>query len=244
MNLLEMRTKFIELSGRFDLVVDADNDDYTDNGADFFINEGRKFLDRLDETQKSWASCFRFMETGHFSVSFPYCRAIKEVWIATSIERWQLRKKRLQDMMAGYLSGLPSSRTVGTPKYYTPCITRNIPENATLDTMEAFVGFVEIPTGNAQEYNSILVNVPVSEKCMVTINGLFYSAELVADTDKNYWSEVHPLLLYMSAMRSIEITNRNTQGVKDWEASIATEMKQLGMDLVEELIAEISQMEG
>ena len=75
MNLLQLRVKFREISGRFDLV----NDDGSDNGADFFINEGRKYLDRLDETQKSWASCFRWLEIGKFSVSFPYCRAIKEV---------------------------------------------------------------------------------------------------------------------------------------------------------------------
>ena len=235
-----MRTKFRELSGRFDLV----NSDYSDNGADFFINEGRKFLDRLDETQKSWASCFRFLELDQFSVSFPYCRAIKEVWLATSEERWQLKKKSLQDMMVGYLSGLPSSRTSGTPKYYSPCITRYIPEDADIADIEAFLGFVEIPAGNANEYNSILVSVPVSEKTMVTINGLFYSGELTSDTSKNYWSEVHPMLLYMAAMREVEIVNRNSQGVKDWEASIVTQMKQLGMDLVEELIAEIDQMEG
>jgi len=63
MNLLQLRTKFRSLSGRFDLV----NADFTDNGADFFINEGRKYLDRLDETQKSWASCFRFVEVGQFA---------------------------------------------------------------------------------------------------------------------------------------------------------------------------------
>ena len=57
MNLLQIRTKFRDISGRFDLV----NSDYSDNGADFYINEGRKFLDRLGEVQKSWASCFRFI---------------------------------------------------------------------------------------------------------------------------------------------------------------------------------------
>jgi hypothetical protein len=88
------------------------------------------------------------------------------------------------------------------------------------------------------------LSVPVSEKTTIDIRGLFYSMELEDDTDKNYWSEVHPMLLYMSAMRQIEVTNRNTQGVNDWTASIMTEMQQLGMDLVEELIAEVDQMEG
>jgi hypothetical protein len=240
MNLLQIRTKFRQLSGRFDLV----NDDYSDNGADFFINEGRKFLDRMDETQKSWGTCFKFMETGFWSVQFPYCRAIKEVWVATSSARWQLEKKRTQDLIEGYLTGLPSSRTNGTPEYYAPCITRYIPENVTVDSFESFIGWIDIPSGNAHEYNAILVNVPTSEKLTVIINGLFYSAELINDTDENYWSVTHPLLLISATMRATEIPNRNTQGMNDWTGVISTDMRQLGMDLVEELIAETSEMEG
>lgn len=240
MNLLQIRTKFRELSGRFDLV----NSDYSDNGADFFINEGRKFLDRLDETQKSWASAFKFLEIGNFSTSFPFCRAIKEVWISTVADgRWQLEKKSLQDLIEGYLTGLPSSRENGTPLYYSPAITRYIPENATVQDIESFVGFVDIPSGTASEYNTIILNVPVEVKSAVEIKGLFYSMELVNDTDTNYWSEVHPMLLIMSAMRQVEIVNRNTQGVNDWSNSIKIESAQLGMDLVEELISEVTQIE-
>ena len=240
MNLIQLRTKFRELSGRFDLVSDV----FADTGADFFINEGRKFLDRLDETQKSWGTCYKFMDAGFWSVQFPYCRAIKEVWVATTTEKWQLEKKNLQDLIEGYLTGLPSSREVGTPLYYSPCITRYIPENVSVINLESFIGWIDVPSGNAHEFNAILVNVPTSDKLTVMINGLFYSAELVNDTDENYWSAVHPMLLYMAAMRQVEIVNRNTQGVNDWSAAIAIDMKQLGMDLVEELIAETSQMEG
>lgn len=241
MNLLQIRTKFRQLSGRFDLV----NEDFSDNGADFFINEGRKFLDRLDETQKSWASCFRSLSVGSFAVTFPYCRAVKEVWLSSSVEgRWQLDKESFQTLLVSYLADVPSTRSTGTPYCYSPCITRYIPENATVADINAIAGFVEIPAGNAHHYNAILLSSPVDQQLVVEIKGLFYSMELVEDTDANYWSEVHPMLLYMSAMRQIEIANRNTQGVKDWEASIGFEMKQIGMDLVEEEISGVSQMEG
>lgn len=43
MDLSEVRAKFIQLSGRDDLV----NADTTDNGANYFINAGQKFLDRM-----------------------------------------------------------------------------------------------------------------------------------------------------------------------------------------------------
>ena len=240
MNLLQIRTKLRDLSGRFDLV----NDDYSDNGADFFIYEGQKFLDRLNETQKSWASVFKFVEIGDFAAQFPYCRAIKEVWAMSTESRWQLEKVDLQDLITGYLTSLPSERNTGAPLYYSPGITRYIPENETADTFESYVGWVDIPSGNAHEYNSILLNVPSDEKIVLDIKGLFYTMQLVEDTQENHWSVNHPLLLIMAAQRQMEIINRNTQGVNDWTNAIAVEAKQIGMDLVEELIAEVSQMEG
>lgn len=238
MNLLQTRTKFRELSGRFDLV----NEDFSDNGADFFINEGRKFLDRMDETQKSWASAFEFIELGGFAVHFQHCRAIKEVWMSTTVARWQLEKINLQELISGYLTGMPSSRDVGSPLYFSPTITRISPHDTTVADFEGFIGFIDISAGNTHGYNTILINVPTEEKVMVEIKGLFYSPELVNDTDENYWSSQHPLLLYMAAMHHIEITNRNTQGVNDWTSQIMVMMKQLGMDLVEEIIAEVSQI--
>lgn len=240
MNLLQVRHQFRELSGRFDLV----NEDGSDNGADFFINEGRKFLDRLDETAKSWASCFQFVDVGRFSATFPHCRAIKEVWAMSSQGRWQLEKKGLQDLIEAYLKGLPSSRGVGIPLYYSPSLTRHIPDELETESFESFIGWVDIPSGNVHEYNALLLNVPVSETIALDIKGLFYSSELLNDEDRNYWTTNHPLLLIMAAMRYIEVTNRNTQGVNDWSNSIATEAKQIGMDLVEQHIAEVSQMGG
>lgn len=240
MNYLQMRLKFRELSGRHDLVDSVG----VDLGAGFFINEGRKYLDRLHETQKSWASCYRFLNIGSYVVTFPYCRAIKEVWGATTLAKWQLEKKNIQDLINGYLLDIPSERSTGLPLYYSPCITRHSPENIPAASFESFVGWVDVPAGNAQEYNSILFSIPTSEKLTITINGLFYSAELVNDLDVNYWSVAHPMLLYMAAMRQIEVANRNTQGVKDWEASIEVDTRTLGFDLVEEIIAEADQMEG
>jgi hypothetical protein len=240
MNFLAMRLKFRELSGRFDLVDSVG----TDLGAGFFLNEGRKFLDRLDETQKSWGTAYKFLDIGKYSVQFPYCRAIKEVWAATTAEKWQLEKKNIQDLINGYMLDIPSARSTGVPEYYSPCITRIVPENQPINSFESFLGWIDIPTGNSHEYNAILVNVPTEEKLTILINGLFYSAELINDTDENYWSVAHPMLLCMAAMRQVEVINRNTQGVKDWEASIGSDIKTLGFDLVEENIAEADEMEG
>ena len=244
MNLLQLRTKLINLSGRFDLVVDAAGDDYSDNGADFYIYEGQKHLDRLNETSKSWASCFRFVDIGGFSAQFPYCRAIKEVWAMSTTARWQLEKKTLQDLIAGYLTDPPSERDQGAPLYYSPGITRYIPDTVAAEDFESFVGWVDVPTGDAFEYNTVLLSVPAEEKLALEIKGLFYTNQLVEDEDENHWSVAHPLLLIMATQRMMEVTNRNTQGVNDWDSAIRDYAVGLGMDLVEELIAEVDQMEG
>ena len=238
MDLLAFRKLFSSLSGRFDLV----NEDYSNNGVDIFINEGSKFLDRLDETQKSWATKFADLALSESYVTFPYCRAIKEVWAASATEgRWQLEKKDLQDLMDGYLMTLPAEMSTGVPLYYSPCVTRSVPMKDTIASFESLMGYVEVSDSN---YNAILVNVPTSEAITLLISGLFYSPKLVEDADVNFWSDAHPLLLYMSTMRQIEVINRSTQGVNDWTNSIMVEMKQLGMDLVEEIIAEVDQMDG
>jgi len=45
-------------------------------------------------------------------------------------------------------------------------------------------------------------------------------------------------------MRHIEVINRNTQGVNDWDRAISAEVSGIGKDLVEELIAEVTQIEN
>lgn len=47
MNRLEARRKFCHLTGRHDLVVNYATGDYTDNGADYFLDEGMEYLDLM-----------------------------------------------------------------------------------------------------------------------------------------------------------------------------------------------------
>jgi len=241
MNLLQLRKKFRTLSGRTDLV----NEDGSDNGVDFYINSGQRHLDRMDETQKSWGSSFRFLEINGFSVQFPYCRAIKEVWVGTTTARWQLEKKSLQDMLAGYFTSLPSGIETGEALYYSPAISRAVPETykTPADELESFIGYVDVMSANHFAYNSILIAPPTDERLVVDIRGLFYTDQLTDDTDKSYWSEVHPDVLIMAAMRMVEVVNRNSQGVNDWDMAIANAVSGIGKDLVEEEIAEVTQIQ-
>jgi hypothetical protein len=241
MNLLQVRQQFRTISGRYDLVDSAG----ADNGANYYINAGQRFLDRLDETQKSWAIAFRPFAIGQYITFFPYCRAIKEVWFATTTARTQLEKRSLQDMMTEYFTKPGSELDSGTPLYYSPTITRISPKvESPADQFDIFAGYVDIMATNASEYNAIIIAPPPNEASIVQIHGLFYTPELVSDEDETYWTANHSSVLIMAAMREIEVVNRNTQGVRDWEAAIASNTSGIGKDLVEELVAETDEMEG
>lgn len=241
MNLLQIRQQFRILSGKFDLVTDAG----VDNGANFFINAGQRHLDRISKHQKSYATHLKFLEIDKYSIQIPWCRAIKEVWVGSLTARWQIEKKDLQDLLAGYFTTLPSGITSGDALYYSPAVTRAAPEtyNTPADELESFSGYVDIISADHFAWNIVLIAPPTDTRLAVQVKGLFYSDQLVEDTDKSYWTEVHPDVLIMSTLRSIEVMNRNTQGVNDMDNAIRAVTTELDMDLVEEQIAGVSQME-
>lgn len=240
MNLIDIRKKFRDLSGRYDLV----NDDFSDNGANFFINEGSKWLDRTIETTKSWASYMTVINAGAWYVLFPLSRAIKEVWLSTADGRWQLDKIRLQDLIASFMSATPANLTNGTPAYYSPALTRYIPETilpATLATFAAFIGI--IPT-TPHDYNAVILSVPVDQDTLVEVKGLFYSMELTLDTHENFWSKVHPLLLIQAAIRQTHIVSGNKPMLDVLDRGLDGDLVRIDKDLTEQVIAEIDKMEG
>ena len=240
MDLIHIREKFREISGRYDLV----NEDLSDSGADFYINEGSKWLDRAVETTKSWATRTLIVPTNTWYVKFPFARAVKEVWIATTEGKWQLEKKRLQDLIAAFYTQPPAEWVSGTPEYYSPAITRYIPEDITPGTLATFAAYVGVISAPHPEYNAVILSCPVDQETLVDVTGLFYSALLEADEDENYWSVAHPLLLIQAAVRWTYLVSSNKPLLDSADRGLDGELTRLGMDLVEQMIAEIDQMEG
>jgi len=241
MNLLEIRTKFIELSGRVDLVVDTT--DYVDAGADFFINSGCRYLDRLENVPKSVAKMFKRVEEDDWYATFNDCRAIKEVYAADDDDRWALEKKELGWLMLEY-SDVLSDITSGDPKYYAPAILRQVPQGLGSVTMSQFVDEVVQTDINHMIYNGIIWMPPCDETMIMEIQGLFYSEKLEVNTDVNFWTINDPLICVFAALRALEASYRNTEGVKDWERAITSEVVGLGMDDVEGNIAGVTSIEG
>ncbi len=243
MDLVTIREQFVRMTGRYDLV--SSTSTWADNGADFYINSGIKYLDRLNTTKKSTARSFPQITSGDWYALVQNCRAIKEVWVSdVDGVRWKLEKKDFNILRAAY-NELPTQLDGGSPLYYSPVQTlRKDTETGSVTTIDYFYNTETTEAVDHFTYNAIVFMPPADTTYRLEIIGLFDTPELTTDTDENYWSSVHPLVLVMAAARALEISYRNTQGAKDWERSIDMELTGIALDLVEEEIAEVDQMEG
>jgi hypothetical protein len=234
MNFLQLKRKFAGLSGRYDLL----NEDPSET-IDFFINSGSEFLDRLSETQKTWATHYRYIAQGEWTVQFPRCRAVKEVWIASTTARWQLEKMKLQDLLAGYMSELIANQSQGDPLYYSPYLTR------TIDTLPVgSASYIDTIVDQGNIYNAVIILPSPDKQLLVEIKGFFLSEEMTVDVDENFWAAVHPSLLLKAALHEMEVFNQNQDKVTAWEKVITLELDGINKDLIEEEISEVSEMDG
>lgn len=242
MNLKEIREQFIKRSGRYDLT--SSTTTWADNGADFFIRNGQKLLDRLEHTSGSLGKRYERIETDDWYAVFRECRSVSKVFVADDEDRWELEKKDLGWILLNY-EGPIGDLTTGTPDYYAPAILREAPQVKHSMTLSKIVGeTIEDASGSHFEYNGAILMPPSDGTYILEIQGLFYSHPLKVDGDESYWSVNFEDVLIMAACYKVEVFNRNTEGMKDWMNAIKTELSTIGMDLVEDDIAGISQMEG
>ena len=130
MNLKEVRTMLVDVSGRFDLVTNTT--DYADNGANFFINAGMRWIEGKVEHPKSAARYVKDLTYGEFLVNMLYSRAIKEVWISNADGRKQLERKSLTWIRSRYskdIIKLDSTITSGTLEVGSRYLITNYVDN-------------------------------------------------------------------------------------------------------------------
>lgn len=238
--LLTVRQKFCQLSGRFDLATTSEDSFDTDNGADFFINAGMKMLERRYDYPKEVGRYFDEVAAGSWYLTFQNCRVITEVWANNDEERKKLTKTDMVDLRE-YYTGLVSATDQDEPDYYAPAFIRAI-DATDKDSLGSFFNYVK--TDDDGTYNGIIFMPPVDEAYVIEVWGKFYSTELSSNTDENYWTNVHPMLLVWSALYHLEVSYRNSEGAKDWLSAIEMYGSDIDKDRVEEEIVDIEEMWG
>jgi hypothetical protein len=224
MNLLGIRTKFVELSGRVDLVVDQTG--YADNGADFFIQSGQKTLDALLPTQKSSALAIATVSSGDFIIATD-ARSIHGMFLIRDDESVEGELKQLLPNVYrerfGYKNGLVTEG--GRPQYFT---IENIRDES------------NVPDST---FSQVLVIGPTPDASYdIIIDGLYYPQKLVNDTDENFWSINHPDTLVQAGLYALERFYRNTQGMNDHMAAIMRDVQGIDYDIAEQEAAITDQM--
>jgi hypothetical protein len=248
MALIDIRTKFIQLSGRFDLVVSPIT--FTpDNGADFFIKAGQRLLDNLQDTKFFWYK--KNLTAGQGVIDVPYLRVVKEVWLANAEGRSQLEKKSLGWIRENY--GEPfSAQDRGTPIYWAQGVNQLSIAQEALTTANYTTEFTygaddlifsdELSGGH--HYTSLLL-APVSNvTSTLEVLGKFFGSLLTADTSKSFWTEQYPEVLVRAALYQLEVFYRNTEGAKDWRTAIEEDIMGIDHNLVDEQITGLTQLDG
>ncbi len=246
LTLIQLRQIMAEQDGRYDLV----NADWTDNGLDYYINAGARFLDSYRLTPKSYKWLKKDIIAGDYFVAVERLLALKEVWMRDATQGWQLTKKSLgyiKEQYPGAVSGISN----GQPTYFVRVVTGLAPEQKALTsanyTDEFTFGFEDMifsdqDTGH-YKHAGILWMPPSDGAYTIEILGQFMSDPLTADADRNFWTTQFPEILMAAANMVIEETYRNSSGVKDRMRAIDNYLIGLDHDLVEEEISGRNQMD-
>lgn len=247
MNLLAFRQLFRTLTGRYDLV----NADGSDNGANFFINAGQKYLDRTVDIPQAKGRVFKDVVAGQYLVKFQNTRSILEVWCigdnGTGVyDRLPLRKYPMDELrgvdprtLEQFYVEMFSDMDQDRPTYYSPALLRLQP-----DSDGGVGGFMDVLAEGHQYYNGVMFMPPADGNYSIEIVGNFYSLEMSSDTDHTYWTDVHPSILIQATMREVEIMHRNREGVADWTSAVQEGVVGIDMDGVAEMITDATEMEG
>lgn len=264
MSLLEIRKEFIRVSGRYDLVVNAYADNWTDNGANFYINAGQMYLDQRIEVKQSEGVFYKKLQTGIVGCSIPDCRAIREVWTQNLTSQVSVDWTNPDNEAVSGHARLPLKKVTkawirdkyksmfrdiqaGPPQYYYLPTLRVYPDSFTINQLESYAGWMDALFMNSMQnpvYNAIVFLPPLDHEYVLEVVGLFYSPKFVNDGDETIWSYRYPTVLVWAALRELEVTYRNTEGAKDWEAAINSRLMDIDKDTVEEMIAGVNYMES
>lgn len=240
MPLLDVRKQFIEYTGRYDLVLDTI--DYDNNGADTFIVAGQRWLDRTYEVNGSKGRDDSLLEIGAWFSLVPEVRVIESVWVSLLTgERYFLEYLPMKDYRASFAKDAPQI-TNGRTTYYTPVFFQKVPTSydALIDVVGSNTYLVPTPVG----YNGLLFMPPTEAQINLEVHGKFYQPKLENNTDTNLWTEAYPTALVLAACRQVEISYRNQQGVRDYEAGLDGELRGAEFDLVDSETNNMPRLKG
>lgn len=222
MTLKEFRKLFVDVTGRFDLVKDTDS--YEDDGANFFIQSGSKFLDSRYRTRESEARTSIDLKSTMGTYPLEGYLSVRGVQVYSSDSGWvtlaYVEREEIQEL------GTPED-TSELPRLYTVV---NLLENP----------IAEQPQGATKKLAIQIWPVP-QQDLTAEVTGRF-SMSLKKDTDTSFWTLNYPEMLISASQYYIEVFHRNTQGANDHLRAIETLGRELEFDKIESEVNDLAVM--
>lgn len=252
MSLLTVRTRFIQASGRYDLVVNAAGGNYSNNGADIFIQAGQRILDALSEFSHAPKREQVTLAAGEYQKFLQHCISADEVWLTDLVtnERIELNYMRLNEFrdligeeMSATTADKPFMWTVGVVDLSPDHYVNDIADQAdiTFDNMGLLYADSSIPSYTAR---NICVYPKADVAYGLTIVGKFYSRPLTADASVSYWTEQFPEALVTAAQFVLESHYRNHEASREFMEQLKLYMRSEKMEVIKQEMATGRQMEG
>jgi hypothetical protein len=229
MTIDEIRSLFRELSGRRNL---------SDASVDVYLTAGIRFLDDLVGMQHSIGRYIKTLAVGDYYVSFTNkVKVIERVTLyKDDTEVTQLNVLNINDLQT-YAGDLISTNDQGLPTYFAIAELRRSPLSDDLSALNDKYAIIE--TGDPSSYNGIVFDIPVDYAYRVEIKGKFYS-----ELEQNWWITNYELTTVHAALCKMEVGYRNTEGMKDWLASIKVDITEIDKNQAEQDSIGIVRMEG
>jgi hypothetical protein len=239
MNLREIRAKFVELTGRDNLVeieLDGNGDIVFDAqtgqpkilrdiSADYYIMAGSRWLDQQIERTLEQVDRVVDVDKGGYQVNLPAgVRAIREVFVLGT-KAVRLTKVPIELFEANYGPDFSLYSGVNeTPLYYAIGVLRGGRASTTALETET----------------KLLIGPPALADITLRVRSLEFSASFEpGDDDTWFWSVVHPDALVTAAMLKMEQAYRNSAGARDHREALADIINGINRDFVRQQIVDI-----
>lgn len=219
MNLAQVRKMFVKLTGRYDLVKDAES--YADDGADFMLNAGIRMLDSMFTHSKSYGTIRVPMKPKQAIYRTTNVLSIEGIQVSSDEGKVTLTHVKEQDITERSTVG------EGVPKYYAIHTGMRNPALGNLEDDfrgESFRVF-PAPSSKLTAYVYGRITIPLEE-----------------DDDINFWSTSYPETLITAGQFFIERFHRNSQGMADHMRAIRQDLRELDNNAIESQIGSINQM--
>jgi hypothetical protein len=222
MNLLEIRTQAVNQSGRYDLVTDTTT--YADNGMDFHILAGQKWLNRKSGLSRAFAHLSNTLSSdSYYQELANKFKELQSVTVADGTTSWSLTHKTLAE-----LKDLYEADPTAAPAYYAYASYRTL-ETASSLTIANFIALAwPADTDDKYDFSGIIVVPAADTDYTLTVGGEFLPLEMSDNADENFWSEEYPNILVLAALRSIALLDSNKPKADALEEIILAEISQLG----------------